>query len=115
MCIYCKFVSPNRLNPMEYSKVEISKQLESAVLQLIARVRSLRAENEKLSVECQRLQARLDVKTAEVDEANHRLETFRIASTLRGSQSVSKQVKDVKSHISQIVHEIDQCIALLKQ
>ena len=98
---------------------ELANRLETAVGKMLYRLDALTAENKKLKADCERLRAAIAIKTQEVRAAESQLETYKIAAALRGTNvrdaKAEENARAAKARISQMVQEIDQCIALLKQ
>lgn len=66
-------------------------------------VESLRTENGKLS-------GKVDELNAEIERLNEENKVLRMASAIKGDE---EKVTESKRRISQLVREIDRCIALL--
>ena len=87
----------------------IYNRIEYNVKEGVEKIKVLREENEKLTLENQKLRARQEELEHLLDEAKEKIKLVTITETLinkEHKQEIKKQIKDW-------VQEIDKCISLL--
>ena len=75
---------------------------------LITRYETLRAENRELRNQVERLNVELVKKRQQIEQLEVEVEHFRISSTFAPDSKSASQARDI---ITQIVREIDACVA----
>lgn len=97
---------------MEIKSIEIVSELRGQISRLISSYRSLKLEKEKLVREKMELIETVEALRRENEDYKHQYETLKLAKTFAGNSTDTQQAKN---KISQIVREIDKCIALLNK
>ena len=97
---------------MEVKPIEIVSELRGQISRLIALYQDLKLEKEKLVREKMDLLEQVETLSKENEESKHQYDTLKLAKTFAVNTGDSQQAK---SKISQIVREIDKCIALLNK
>lgn len=97
---------------MEIKPIEIVSELRGQISRLISLYQDLKLEKEKLVLEKMELLEKVESLRKENEEVKHQYETLKLAKTFAGNSGDSQQAKN---KISQIVREIDKCIALLNK
>ena len=97
---------------MEVKPVEIVSELRRQISCLISLYQDLKLEKEELIREKMNLLEQVESLTKENDEFKHKYDTLKLAKTFAANTGDSQQAKN---KISQIVREIDKCIALLNK
>ncbi|RXQ94395.1 hypothetical protein EO244_08920 [Ancylomarina salipaludis] len=97
---------------MEVKPIEIVSELRGQISRLISLYQDLKLEKEKLVLEKMELLERVESLSKENEEFKHQYDTLKLAKTFAGNTGDSQQAKN---KISQIVREIDKCIALLNK
>ena len=97
---------------MEVKPIEIVSELRGQISRLISLYRDLKLEKEELVREKMNLLEQVESLTKENDELKHQYDTIKLAKTFAVNTGDSQQAKN---KISQIVREIDKCIALLNK
>ncbi|MGL5681657.1 MAG: hypothetical protein ACRDDZ_01215 [Marinifilaceae bacterium] len=94
---------------MASSNESVGKTLKTKVEQLITLYRTALATNHHLQEQINDLEGKVELLQTEKESLQQELKAVRTAGALRGTES-----SDVaKRRISQLVREIDKCIALL--
>ena len=97
---------------MEVKPVEIVSQLREKISRLISLYQDLKLEKEKLVHEKMDLLEQIEILSKENEDFKHQYDTLKLAKTFAVNTGDSQQAKN---KISQIVREIDKCIALLNK
>lgn len=97
---------------MEVKPIEIVSELRGQISRLISLYQDLKLEKEELVREKMNLLEQVESLTKENDELKHQYDTIKLAKTFAVNTGDSQQAKN---KISQIVREIDKCIALLNK
>lgn len=97
---------------MTDSKVELANQLKRKIGQLLDSYRELKKLNESLKSENEKLAAELEEARNEYSRLDATFNTYKLSQSLVADGSNSDYAK---KRISQIVREIDRCIALLNR
>lgn len=97
---------------MTDSKVELANQLKRKIGQLLDSYRELKRLNESLKSENESLAAELEDARNEYARLDAAFNAYRLSQSLVADGSNSDYAK---KRISQIVREIDRCIALLNR
>lgn len=97
---------------MEVKPIEIVSELRGQISRLISLYQDLKLEKEELVREKMNLLERVESLSKENDEFKHQYDTLKLAKTFAVNTGDSQQAKN---KISQIVREIDKCIALLNK
>lgn len=97
---------------MTDSKVELANQLKRKIGQLLDSYRELKKLNESLKSENEKLAAELEEARNEYSRLDAAFNAYRLSQSLVADGSNSDYAK---KRISQIVREIDRCIALLNR
>jgi sugar-specific transcriptional regulator TrmB len=97
---------------MEVKPIEIVSELRGQISRLIALYQDLKLEKEKLVREKMDLLEQVETLSKENEESKHQYDTLKLAKTFAVNTGDSQQAKN---KISQIVREIDKCIALLNK
>jgi len=97
---------------MEIKSVEIVSELREQISRLISLYQDLKLEKEELVREKMNLLEQVESLSKENDEFKHQYDTLKLAKTFAANTGDSQQAKN---KISQIVREIDKCIALLNK
>lgn len=94
----------------KYEKLAV--RFESKLKHLIANYKSLKNENEKLTVEVANLKNELMQTHKSIIELQEKCNHLRMANTLATTEEEKMIVKD---QLGKMVREIDKCIALLTE
>ncbi|MGZ2368221.1 hypothetical protein ACXR6G_00360 [Ancylomarina sp. YFZ004] len=97
---------------MEIKSIEIVSELRGQISRLIALYQDLKLEKDKLVHEKMDLLEQVEILSKENEEFKHQYDTLKLAKTFAVNTGDSQQAKN---KISQIVREIDKCIALLNK
>ncbi|RZT95652.1 hypothetical protein EV201_0276 [Ancylomarina subtilis] len=97
---------------MEVKPIEIVSDLRGQISRLISLYQDLKLEKEKLVLEKMELLEKVESLSKENEEFKHQYDTLKLAKTFAVNTGDSQQAKN---KISQIVREIDKCIALLNK
>lgn len=97
---------------MAKTKEALLSEMQSKVSRLIVLYENCREANAMLSSEIQEVRARLDEKELQYKELEQKCINLKAARSLGETPESSL---DAKQKISNIVREIDQCLALLTQ
>ncbi len=97
---------------MEVKPVEIVSELRGQISRLITLYQDLKLEKDKLVREKMDLLEQVETLSKENEEFKHQYDTLKLAKTFAVNTGDSQQAKN---KISQIVREIDKCIALLNK
>jgi len=97
---------------MEVKSIEIVSELRGQISRLISLYQDLKLEKEKLVLEKMELLEKVESLSKENEEFKHQYDTLKLAKTFAVNTGDSQQAKN---KISQIVREIDKCIALLNK
>ncbi len=97
---------------MEIKSVEIVSELREQISRLISLYQDLKLEKEELVREKMNLLEQVESLSKKNDEFKHQYDTLKLAKTFAVNTGDSQQAKN---KISQIVREIDKCIALLNK
>jgi hypothetical protein len=97
---------------MEVKPIEIVSELRGQISRLISLYQDLKLEKEELVREKMNLLEQVESLTKENDELKHQYDTIKLAKTFAVNTGDSQKAKN---KISQIVREIDKCIALLNK
>jgi len=97
---------------MEVKSIEIVSELRGQISRLITLYQDLKLEKEKLVHEKMTLLEQVETLNKENEEFKHQYDTMKLAKTFAVNTGDSQQAKN---KISQIVREIDKCIALLNK
>lgn len=97
---------------MEVKSIEIVSELRGQISRLIALYQDLKLEKDKLVREKMDLLEQVETLSKENEEFKHQYDTLKLAKTFAVNTGDSQQAKN---KISQIVREIDKCIALLNK
>ncbi len=103
---------------MAKSTTELSIQLENAVDQLIRANKKLKSRNSELEAKIDSLENEVKESRARARSLKDKLDNYDLGISLRGLLSHSDSpitAEEAKKKFSQMVREIDKCIALLKQ
>ncbi len=97
---------------MEVKPIEIVSELRGQISRLISLYQDLKLEKEELVREKMTLLEQVESLNKENEEFKHQYDTLKLAKTFAVNTGDSQQAKN---KISQIVREIDKCIALLNK
>jgi len=97
---------------MEVKPIEIVSELRGQISRLISLYQNLKLEKEELVREKMNLLEQVESLSKENEEFKHQYDTLKLAKTFAVNTGDSQQAKN---KISQIVREIDKCIALLNK
>jgi len=97
---------------MEVKPIEIVSELRGQISRLITLYQDLKLEKDKLVREKMDLLEQVETLSKENEEFKHQYDTLKLAKTFAVNTGDSQQAKN---KISQIVREIDKCIALLNK
>ncbi len=97
---------------MEVKSIEIVSELRGQISRLVSLYQDLKLEKEELVREKMDLLERVESLSKENEEFKHQYDTLKLAKTFAVNTGDSQQAKN---KISQIVREIDKCIALLNK
>jgi chromosome segregation ATPase len=97
---------------MAKTKEALLSEMQSKVSRLVVLYENCREANTMLSSEIQEVRARLDEKELQYKELEQKYVNLKAARSLGETPESSS---DAKQKISNIVREIDQCLALLTQ
>ena len=97
---------------MEVKPIEIVSELRGQISRLISLYQDLKLEKEELVREKMNLLEQVESLSKKNDEFKHQYDTLKLAKTFAVNTGDSQQAKN---KISQIVREIDKCIALLNK
>ncbi len=97
---------------MEVKSIEIVNELREQISRLITLYQDLKLEKENLVREKMDLLIQIESLNKEKEEFKHQYDTLKLAKTFAVNTGDSQQAKN---RISQIVREIDRCIALLNK
>tara|TARA_R110001583_G_scaffold99175_3_gene244460 strand:+ start:11013 stop:11306 length:294 start_codon:yes stop_codon:yes gene_type:complete len=97
---------------MEVKPIEIVSELRGQISRLISLYQDLKLEKEGLVHEKMSLLEQVESLSKENEEFKHQYDTLKLAKTFVVNTGDSQQAKN---KISQIVREIDKCIALLNK
>lgn len=97
---------------MEVKSVEIVSELRGQISRLISLYQDLKLEKEELVREKMNLLEQVESLSKKNDDFKHQYDTLKLAKTFAANTGDSQQAKN---KISQIVREIDKCIALLNK
>ncbi len=97
---------------MEVKPIEIVSELRGQISRLISLYQDLKLEKEELVREKMNLLEQVESLNKENEEFKHQYDTLKLAKTFAVNTGDSQQAKN---KISQIVREIDKCIALLNK
>lgn len=91
--------------------------MKDAVKRLINKSIELKSQVSKLREENEELKSKLQSKEEEITVLKQQLESYELGLALRGASPVvtSYSREEAKKKIGQMVREINECIALLKQ
>ncbi len=97
---------------MAENNIELAAELDSKVTLLLARYKAARDRIQTLETDNQRLQAQLSEATQAQAQLSQQFDTYRAAHAIVNGTTDSNEAK---RRITQIVREIDKCIALLNR
>ncbi len=99
------------------ASVALIAVMRDAVKSLIKKAVDLKSQVNKLQKENEELKTKLQEKENEVTTLSQQLENYKLGLTLRGAtaEETGYTRKEAKKKIGQMVREINECIALLKQ
>lgn len=97
---------------MEGGNNELAKLLEAKVAALIMRYGEAKETIAKLNAENAKLRAEIEQSAKEKQQIESQFASYRLANGLSGN---GEQKAEAKKRISQIVREIEKCIALLNR
>lgn len=97
---------------MDIKPIEIVSELRGKISRLISLYHGLKLEKETLVREKMELVERVEALSKENEMYKHQYDTLKLAKTFAAGSGDSQQAKH---KISQMVREIDKCIALLNK
>ncbi len=97
---------------MEVKPIEIVSELRGQISRLVSLYQDLKLDKEELVREKMNLLEQVESLNKENEEFKHQYDTLKLAKTFAVNTGDSQQAKN---KISQIVREIDKCIALLNK
>ena len=97
---------------MDIKPIEIVSELRGKISRLISLYQGIKLEKETLVREKMELVERIEALSKENEMFKHQYDTLKLAKTFAANTGDSQQAKQ---KISQIVREIDKCIALLNK
>ena len=92
--------------------IEIVSELREQISRLVSLYQNLKLEKEELVREKMNLLEQVESLSKEYEEFKHQYDILKLAKTFAVNTGDSQQAKN---KISQIVREIDKCIALLNK
>lgn len=98
---------------MPGNKAELGEQLERNVGRLLGRVNDLTVERDELRLQLQRQKQLTERVRADAAKTRRELEASHLANAIAAAGPEASQ--EARKRVNQLVREIDQCIALLKQ
>jgi hypothetical protein len=97
---------------MEVKPIEIVSELRGQISRLVSLYQDLKLEKEELVREKMNLLEKVESLSKDNEAFKHQYDTLKLAKTFAVNTGDSQQAKN---KISQIVREIDKCIALLNK
>lgn len=97
---------------MAQSNIELARELEEKVKQLLVSYKSLKDKNLALQADNAKLSAELATAKQAYADLDDRFNTYRLTVAVTGD---SDATTDAKRRINLLVREIDKCIALLNR